>query len=148
MRFIVCSAALGAAMMGGAAYATSARAGGLADMHAQIAVGAKVCFVDHEHLGHGGRYASRAEAARDATRAWSAFTGFEYGAEWGDFRIAADPRIACTAEDGRGAAIWACKATARPCRSGTGVPLHARRDQMRMPTAHRPLERVWPGDRR
>lgn len=116
MRFILASAAMASAFLAAVVLTTGADAAGLADMHTQVMVGNRVCFADHEHLGHGGRHASRAAAQRDAAAAWSGFTGLEYGAEWAQFGLAAGARMACDADAGG----WSCRALARPCRAAGG----------------------------
>ena len=91
--------------------ATSAQAVGLDGLHAQARVGSKVCMTEHEHYGEGTMPTKRA-AQHLAIRSWSAFTAFEYGREWGSYRLAAGKTMDCS----KSGDLWLCKTRARPCR--------------------------------
>jgi len=88
-----------------------AQSTGLDRLHAQARVGGKVCMTEHEHYGEG-TMASRRGAELAAMRAWSRFTAFEYGSQWGSYRAAAGKKLDCS-QAGRS---WVCKTWARPCR--------------------------------
>lgn len=97
--------------------ATAAPAAGLDALHAQARVGSKVCMTEHEHYGEGTMPTRRA-AQSVAIRSWSGFTAFEYGREWGDYRLAVRKRMDCS----QSASGWLCKTYARPCRPGKYGP--------------------------
>ena len=70
----------------------------------------------HMHSGHSGRtkaYATKEMAQHAAIMRWSRFTAWEYGPEWGDFRVAARRTARCTPGTRGG---WKCKVEAQPCR--------------------------------
>ena len=90
---------------------SGAQSTGLDRLHAQARVGGKVCMTEHEHYGEG-TMASRRGAELAAMRAWSRFTAFEYGSQWGSYRAAAGKKLDCS-QAGRS---WVCKTWARPCR--------------------------------
>lgn len=119
MRFLIVGAAMSAALLGGAVYATTAKADGLTWLHAQAHIGGKLCFPDHDHTGHG-TSGSRESAAAAAARHWEQFTALEYGAAWGSYPNAHDQRMSCD-PSGSG---WSCTAVAKPCRAG-GAPIMA-----------------------
>ena len=91
--------------------ASPAQAAGLDGLHAQARVGNKVCMTEHEHYGEGSM-PTRQAARLLAIRSWSGFTAFEYGREWGSYRLAAGKRMDCSESGGS----WLCKTFARPCR--------------------------------
>ena len=90
-----------------------ALAQGLDGLHDQRREGGRVCMSDHFHDGSGtGATKRHAEAA--AARAWSEFTAWEYGGNWGGFSYAASKSMQCSG----GSGAWNCAASARPCRPG------------------------------
>jgi hypothetical protein len=92
--------------------ATSAAAQGLADIHEHVRVGNKICFKDHFHDGSSANQPSRKAAEAEAVKVWRGFTGWEYGAQWGSFRLAESKRVNCSGAD----KAWSCQVAARPCR--------------------------------
>lgn len=92
-------------------FTTAAQAVGLDGLHAQARIGNKVCMTEHEHYGEG-TMPTRHAARLLAIRSWSRFTAFEYGREWGSYRLAAGKRMDCS----QSGASWLCKTYARPCR--------------------------------
>lgn len=68
----------------------------------------------HMHSGKSFKAsATKHSAFEAAVIRWSRFTAWEYGPEWGDFRIAARQTASC-APARRGG--WKCKVEAQPCR--------------------------------
>jgi hypothetical protein len=93
--------------------ATASQAGqtGLAAMHDQRIVAGRLCFTDHTHVGTGLRAASKREAISLAARDWSAFTAFEYGADWAQWRVARNKKEKCQKSGGG----YVCEVQAMPC---------------------------------
>ncbi len=77
-----------------------------------------LCTASHEHTGQGTTQRTKRRAIRSAARAWSEFTSWEYGTDWGRWRYARGKITEC--EGVRGA--YTCSVIARPCR-----PLRRRR---------------------
>lgn len=48
-------------------------------LHTQVIENGKVCFAEHRHFGR-------------TIKGWEAFTEFEYGAAWAQWKLAADKR--------------------------------------------------------
>ena len=88
-----------------------ASAQGLSDLHTKVRVGNKICFADHYHDGSGSG-ASRKAAEVEAIKSWQGFTGWEYGAAWGNFRNAEGRSVKCDQASG----TWTCQVQARACR--------------------------------
>jgi len=109
-----------AAALAGGFLISSASAQGLADMHTQVRVGNKICMADHFHAGSSNGQPSRKAAEAAAIASWSSFTAWEYGSNWGHFKLAESKKVVCENAGG-----WACTIDARPCRP-TG-PMRRRR---------------------
>ena len=73
--------------------------------------GNRICMSDHFHDGSGSGK-TRAEAEDAAKRSWIEFTAFEYGTDWGSYKLAASQTSDC-AEIGL---KWTCQISARPCK--------------------------------
>ena len=106
--FGACVLAAGFGVMAGG----EAAAQGLSDLHSHVRVGNRVCFADHFHTGNSGGQSSRRAAERAAIQSWQDFTGFEYGAAWGRFSLAASKSVRCSPSG----SSWSCEVAARPCR--------------------------------
>jgi hypothetical protein len=85
---------------------------GLDSLHAQARVGRKICMTEHFHTGSGANQDTRKQAEREAIAAWSGFTAWEYGDNWGSYRLSEGKRMKC-AQTGTG---WGCTFEARPCK--------------------------------
>ena len=96
---------------------------GLDSLHAQMRIGSKVCMVDHFHNGASNGKASRKAAEAEAISAWSGFTAWEYGDNWGSWRLSESKSMNCGASGGS----WSCTIESRPCRPAGGRPPRARR---------------------
>lgn len=163
MRFLIVGGGLSAALIAAVVHAVPARAAdGLAGLHTKVVIGDKVCFKDHYHHGDSGAFATEAEAAAAAARAWGSFTALEYGEAWSDFRLAADRTMNCRSAAVQGGPPFICQAKALPCRfaahaapAGRRGPAHAAmptpRHEPALPAlgpqgqpGHRSL--TWPGD--
>lgn len=94
------------------ALADMAAAQTLADMHAKVRVGGKLCFADHSHSGSSSGHSSRKAAEMAAIRSWQDFTAWEYGSAWGSYSTAVGKSMNCS-----GGGSWGCNVDARPCRS-------------------------------
>jgi hypothetical protein len=92
--------------------AASAAAQGLVDLHDKVRVGNKLCMADHFHYGNSGGHPSKKAAEAAAVKSWEGFTGWEYGAAWGSFRLAESRGSKCDIIGGS----WTCNVQARPCR--------------------------------
>ena len=88
----------------------------LSDLHSQRVEGGRVCMSDHFHHGSSSGQPNRAAAERSAIENWSGFTAWEYGNNWGSWRIAGSRKVECS-QSGSG---WACSVEARPCRPQIG----------------------------
>lgn len=95
--------------------ATSAEAG-LDKLHKQHVEGGRTCMIDHWHYKSSGAWPTRAAAEAAVAKSWSRFTAAEYGAQWGDVRIAAAASLQCSSEVGHRGPSWSCNLKARPCR--------------------------------
>jgi hypothetical protein len=89
---------------------------GLDGLHAQMRVGSKVCMVDHFHNGASSGKASRKAAEAEAIASWAGFTAWEYGDNWGSWRLSESKRMNC----GQTGGAWACTIESRPCRPAGG----------------------------
>jgi hypothetical protein len=114
MLKISIAALAAAALIAGAGMASASskhRGGGLSFLHKTATEGGKTCFVDHYHHGKG-RAASEDEAKLIAGKRWVGLVVAEYGAAWGDWKLAADASMTCV----KGERSYRCYAHARPCR--------------------------------
>lgn len=95
---------------------TSAAAQGLnlSGIHEHVRVKGKVCMKDHFHDGSSTNMPTRKAAETEAIRAWQDFTAWEYGRNWGNFRMAESKGVKCGGADRDRS--WGCQVTARPCR--------------------------------
>lgn len=162
MRFLISSAALAAALIGGGLLVAPSEASGLSNLHEQVRIGNRICMVGHYHYGQSGAWATRAQAVAAAAQSWAGFTALEYGDEWAEFRLANQQDMSCKqSDDDRGGVLWSCDAKAMPCRpaehQASGAPPVAAPHLVRIQThprksAHRALHRrlgpphVVPGD--
>lgn len=111
------AAAMGAMLLTGAwGKSATAQETGVAAIHAWVSLRGKTCMADHFHDGAGNGSTKRA-AEIAAVRAWQAFTAWEYGASWGDFRLSESRSLNCAAGDTGGVR---CEVRARPCKGGYG----------------------------
>ena len=78
----------------------------------------------HTHAGAGSG-STRAAAEAEAAANYSSFTAWEYGDQWGSWRLAAGKTASCSQAGGG----WSCSIEARPCRpiSGGGVARRPRK---------------------
>ena len=104
-------------MLAAAIWSGPASAQGLEFLHDQRVEGGRVCMSDHFHHGSSGGQPTRAAAERDAISSWAGFTAWEYGNQWGSWRIAASKRMSCSQLTGS----WGCQVEARPCRPQVGA---------------------------
>jgi hypothetical protein len=109
MGVVGCALALSVAV--GAGAGAQAEETGMAGMHDWVKVRGRTCFADHFHSGNG-TGSTRAQAEKQAIRAWVDFTAWEYGSTWGRYALAASKKMKCE----RGS-DWSCFVEARPCRS-------------------------------
>jgi hypothetical protein len=107
-------AAAGILMLGTAS--ASAQGLGLSGLHEQNRVGRKICMTTHFHDGSSTGQPTRKAAEAEAIRVWQDFTAWEYGRNWGNFRLAASQGVKCSGRDADRS--WSCQVTARPCRRG------------------------------
>lgn len=70
------------------------------------------CQGDHLHYGASESFKSKRSAMRDAIESWRSFTVFEYGSEWGNWRISVNKSVKCT----RSNKLWQCNIQSTPCR--------------------------------
>src|SRR5262245_4450859 len=84
--------------------AGSAAAQGLDFLHEQRAEGGRWCMIDHVHQGTSNGQSSRAAAERAAIASYTSFTAWEYGNNWGSWRIAASRKVSCSQSGGG----WGC----------------------------------------
>lgn len=73
---------------------------------------AKYCQGDHLHYGSSDSFKTKRQAMGDAIESWASFTVFEYGSEWGDWRLSINKAVNC----GRDAGMWKCSIQSTPCR--------------------------------
>ncbi|MGE0767381.1 MAG: hypothetical protein AB7L90_13015 [Hyphomicrobiaceae bacterium] len=108
------SSLLAAGLLALGATSAEAQSMGLAGIHDHVRVGTKVCMKDHFHDGSSNGMASRKAAEAEATRVWQDFTAWEYGRNWGSFRMAESKGVKCSGADKDRS--WSCQVSARPCR--------------------------------
>ncbi|MGE5513116.1 MAG: hypothetical protein ACM31O_17940 [Bacteroidota bacterium] len=89
---------------------------GLDALHAQVRVGGKICMLDHYHDGASNGAGSRKQAEAEAIESWASFTAWEYGNNWGSWRLAEGKSVSCD----RGSGSWTCTLQARPCKPAGG----------------------------
>lgn len=89
---------------------------GLDSLHAQIRIGGKICMLDHFHDGASNGASSRKQAEAQAVGSWAGFTAWEYGNNWGSWRLAESKGVSCSQAGGS----WSCTLQARPCKPATG----------------------------
>ncbi len=106
--------AAGALLLG--ATSAGAQDTGLSAIHEQNRVGRKVCMTTHFHDGSSNAQATRKSAETEAIRVWQDFTAWEYGRNWGSYRLAESKGVKCSGADRDRS--WSCQVTARPCRRG------------------------------
>lgn len=70
------------------------------------------CQGDHLHYGSSGVFRSKRQAMKDAIESWAGFTVFEYGSEWGHWRLSRNKKVGCK----KGADGWQCSIQSTPCR--------------------------------
>jgi hypothetical protein len=70
----------------------------------------KSCWVDHYHNG-AGEGPSKASARRAAIGAWEDFVAFEYGDNWGHFKLSKNKKVSCSGSKGN----YDCNVSAIPC---------------------------------
>jgi len=104
-------------MMIGAGSAAKADDSGLASIHAwKNEPGRRVCMADHFHDGSGsGKTQKDAEAA--AQSSWRSFTIFEYGTDWGSYKLSVSQKMEC----GKSGEGWSCSTSSRPCKMQSGA---------------------------
>ena len=120
ISFIACMTAALVTLLG----TPSARSDdtGFITIHELRREGSLYCTASHTHLGNGKEQRTKKKAMRSAAAAWSGFTAWEYGTDWGRWRYARGKKISCTGK--RGAIT--CTVEARPCK-----PLRKRRYRRR-----------------
>ncbi|MEZ5776624.1 MAG: hypothetical protein R3D33_18500 [Hyphomicrobiaceae bacterium] len=97
-----------AGLVGVAALATP----GSAALWSEVMVSKNVsCFADHYHYGSSSGMPSKKAATAEAIASWAGFVAWEYGDEYGNWRIAASKQVDCS---GSGSS-WSCQVSARPC---------------------------------
>ena len=101
----------------------SVSAQGLEFLHSQRQEGARICFYDHFHYSSSSGHATRQAAEQAAVSSWSGFTAWEYGDNWGSWRLAGSRKVTCTGSPGS----FSCQVEARPCRPITGGGQRPRR---------------------
>ena len=74
--------------------------------------GTVFCQGDHLHYGSSDSFKTKRLAMRDAIASWRGFTVFEYGEEWGNWRISRNKAVKC----GRKDRLWSCSIQSTPCR--------------------------------
>lgn len=70
------------------------------------------CQGDHLHYGSSNVFRSKRQAFKDAIESWASFTVFEYGSEWGHWRLSKNKKVNCK----KGSEGWKCSIESTPCR--------------------------------
>lgn len=73
---------------------------------------AKYCQGDHLHHGTSDGFKSKRRAFKDAIASWAGFTVFEYGSQWGNWRLSINKQVSCK----NSANLWKCSIQSTPCR--------------------------------
>lgn len=73
-------------------------------------------MLDHFHDGASSGASSRKQAEAQAIASWAGFTAWEYGNNWGSWRLAESKGVSC----GQVAGSWSCTLQARPCKPVSG----------------------------
>lgn len=123
------SASVFGLVLAAAQWAGPVSAQGLDFLHDQRVEGGRVCMTDHFHHGTSGGQPTRATAEREAIASWAGFTAWEYGNQWGSWRIAASKRVSCSQLTG----TWGCQVEARPCRPQMGSSRPAAKSRAKAP---------------
>jgi hypothetical protein len=89
-----------------------AQESGLDSLHEQVRVAGKICMLDHFHSGSSAGQSSRKQAEVEAVASWASFTAFEYGNNWGSYRLSESKRMSCSQSGGG----WSCTVESRPCK--------------------------------
>ena len=74
------------------------------------------CQGDHLHYGTSTGHRTRRHAMRAAIENWAGFTIFEYGENFGDWRISKNKRVNCS--QNKFSKRWNCSIQSTPCRRG------------------------------
>ena len=121
-------------MIGAASSAAKADDTGFASIHDwKNEKGGRVCMSDHFHDGNGaGPTREAAEAA--ARSSWVSFTIFEYGTDWGSYKLAASPKMECGNASSQ---AWSCATSARPCKKHSGARVVTKKPARRSRSASR-----------
>lgn len=85
---------------------------GLSSIHAQRREGNRICMSSHFHSGSSSGEKTRKLAEAAAARDWAGFTAWEYGSDWGSYKLSASKSMDCSQSGG----TWSCKVEARPCK--------------------------------
>lgn len=85
---------------------------GMSSIHAQRQEGNRICMSSHFHSGSSSGQKTRKKAEAAAAHDWASFTAWEYGTDWGSYRLAADKSMDCS----EAAGSWGCRVEARPCK--------------------------------
>lgn len=99
-----------------AALGVTAAQAGLDKLHKQRVEGGRTCMIDHWHYKSSGAWPTKDAAVSAAIKSWNRFTSAEYGAPWGDVRLAAGVSFECAPASGSRGVSWTCNLKARPCR--------------------------------
>lgn len=118
--YIAAGFACGVVLSAGPAWAQGM---GMDGLHAQVRIGGKVCMVDHFHNGASSGKATRKAAEAEAIGSWASFTAWEYGDNWGSWRLSESKSMNC----GQSGGSWACTIESRPCRPAGGRVPRSRR---------------------
>lgn len=110
-RVIGAVAAAGVVMSLSGGTASAQALAALLEMHSKRIEGGRLCLTDHFHYGNSSGQSTRAAAEREAIASWSSFTAWEYGNEWGSWRLAGSKAASCSSSGGS----WSCQVEARPC---------------------------------
>lgn len=84
-----------------------------AEARKKVRHGARYCQGDHLHYGSSSGHKTRRHAMRAAIESWAGFTVFEYGSEWGHWRLSINRKVSCGRNKAR---EWACSIQSTPCR--------------------------------
>ncbi len=89
---------------------------GLDKLHKQRVEAGRTCMIDHWHYKSSGAWPTKTAAEAAVVKSWNRFTSAEYGAQWGDVRLAAEVSFECGPATGTRGVSWSCNLKARPCR--------------------------------
>ena len=81
-------------------------------LHDVVRKGNRLCLASHEHSGTSQGQPTKKRALAAAIDSWAGFTAWEYGTDWGYWKLAHRKVVRCGGRPG----YFSCDISASPCR--------------------------------